>query len=188
MNFNFVTIITYIGILLLVLALLVVVAVFGHRLLADGPSGPILGAEFKTGNILPYPEDQVAALSGDFEFELSGFSTSRTAGGIPLGDKVYLSCDLGFVWARFPSGLMRNMLHTIWIFKDWHIKAQEDGRVRIRKDGNVYEAMLVLEQDPEVIEALKSTIEGLATEAMLPLAPRTDKHPNDILFFEIVQR
>ena len=126
-------------------------------------------------------------MAGDFEFEIKSLSTSRTAGGIALDDEVYLSCDLGFVWARLPDGTPRTMLNVIWLFKDWHEEAINNGGIRIRKDGKIYDAHLVLERDPGKIERLKTTIETLAQEFMnTTLPPRTTTQPNDILFFKIL--
>ncbi len=177
--------------LLLVGAGLIVVLIAGimiYQPFSDGPNGPLAGGEFRTGE--PTQIHDWSDLDGDFEFELVGQGTSRTAGGITLDGQLYISCDLGFVWSRLPSGVARHMLHVIWIFKDWHHDALQDGRIRIRKNGRIYDAHIELEQNPEVIEGLKVRIETLAADFFAPneIGPRPTQEPNDIWFFKVTQR
>ncbi len=173
---------------LLSLAALLAVAVvilLVYQRFSDGPTGPLSGGPFRTGEVVPAPVDDWSLLRGDFEFELVGDGTSRTAGGIWLDDKVYISCDLGFMWSRLPDGATRNILEVIFWFKDWHERATEDGRVRIRKDGRIYPVTIERVQDPALIEALKAAIEVEAAAFFegVDISTRPEQPPNDIWFF-----
>ena len=169
------------------LIVLSVIGILIAQRVSDGPMGPLTGSSFTSGEWVNEPPQDWSVLNGDFEFELVGEGTSRTAGGVMLGDQVYITCDLGFIWSRLPDGLARNMLHVIWWFKDWHLKAEQDGRVVIRKDGRLYPVMITRVQDPEVIEGLKVTLEELAAGYFAPteLGPRPTEAPNDIWFFSV---
>ena len=141
----------------------------------------------RSGDVMAAPVHNWSLLEGDFEFELVGQQRSRTAGGIMLDGELYITCDLGFIWARLPAGTSRNILHTIWLFKTWHHRAVEDGRIRIRKDGRVYSANVQRVEDPAIVEQLKGAIETAAAEffAPNPLGPRPAEPPNDIWFFRV---
>ena len=153
-----------------------------YQKFSDGPTGPLTGGSFRSGE--PAFASQAQDLDGDFEFELVGYGTSRTAGGIVVNDALYVTCDLGFVWNRLPSGMARSMLHVIWVFKDWHEKAQEDGRIRIRKNNQIYAGEIQLVEDAAEIEALKVELEDRAKEFFGGhLGPRPAEPPNDIVFF-----
>lgn len=177
----------------LALGLVVLIGVCSASLLvyqrfSDGPTGPLTGGTFSSGEIITTPVQDWQQLAGDFEFELVGQGSSRTAGGILLDDNLYISCDLGFVWSRLPAGLARNTLHAIWLFKDWHEKALQDGRIRIRKDGRIHAATIERVEDPILLEELKTTIEGLAGEFFTGgLGPRPTNPPDDIWFFRVRQ-
>lgn len=79
------------------------------------------------------------------------------------------------------------MLHAIWLFKDWHERAQEDGRVRIRRDGQIYSATITLVEEADTIDHLKTALENEASAffAPDPLGPRPERPPNEILFFRV---
>ncbi len=174
----------------LVLALVLgIVGLMIYQRLSDGPTGPLTGGPFTTGQVIEQPVSDWAGLSGDFEFELVAHGTSRTAGGVLHEGQLYLTCDLGFIWSRLPSGSSRNVLQLIWWFKNWHEKAMNDGRIRIRKDGKLYSANLTRVNEPELIEALKVTLENEAAKFFAPreLGPRPPSPPNDIWFFLIDQ-
>lgn len=166
-----------------------VVSLLVYQRISDGPTGPLAGGTFSTGEVVSTPVTDWSTLEGDFEFELVGQSSSRTAGGVLLDGTLYITCDLGFVWARIPSGLQRNVLHLIWVFKTWHEKALLDGRIRIRKDGRIHTANLEYVEDPQVIEALKVSLETMAAEFFGPdtLGARPQEEPNDIWFFRVTQ-
>ena len=160
-----------------------------YQQISDGPSGPLPGGPFKSGHLVSLPVTDWSPLEGDFEFELVGEQSSRTAGGLLLDGKLYISCDLGFIWARLPEGLPKNVLHVIWWFKTWHEKALLDGRVRIRKDGNIYPVTIERVIAPQLLERLKTTLEVEAENFFGPnkLGPRPVEPPNDIWFFRVRQ-
>ena len=156
---------------------------------SDGPTGPLPGGPFTSGNLVSSPVTDWSPLEGDFEFELVGEQSSRTAGGLLVEDNLYISCDLGFIWARLPDGLPKNLLHIIWWFKNWHEKALVDGRVRIRKDSVIYPVTIERVTDPQLLERLKSTLEVEAEKffGANELGPRPVEPPNDIWFFQVRQ-
>ena len=160
------------------------IAILVYQRFSDGPTGPLTGGPFRSGE--PGSLKGLDELDGDFEFELSGFGTTRTAGGIVVDDSLYITCDLGFLWNRLPFGVPRYMLHVIWWFKDWHEKAQLDGRVRIRKRDQVYSGNILLVEDQEKIAALKTALEGRAKKYLGgEIGPRPAETPNDVLFFSV---
>lgn len=165
------------------------VSLIVYQRMSDGPTGPLMGGSFSSGEVVDTPVIDWSELEGDFEFELVGQSSSRTAGGILVGGDLYITCDLGFIWSRLPAGFQRNLLNLIWVFKTWHEEALLDGRIRIRKDGRIYPATIEHIKDPQLIEALKLSLEQLASEYFEPnaLGPRPTQAPNDIWFFRIRQ-
>lgn len=160
-----------------------------YQRISDGPTGPLPGGPFTSGNLVSAPVTDWSPLEGDFEFELVGEQSSRTAGGLLVDGNLYISCDLGFIWSRLPEGLGRNVMHIIWWFKTWHGKALADGRVRIRKDGNIYPVTIERVTNPQQLELLKNNLEDLAAEFFAPneLGPRPVDPPNDIWFFRVSQ-
>jgi len=167
----------------------VLVGLLVYQQISDGPTGPLMGGTFSSGEIVEFPVEDWSKLEGDFEFELVGPGSSRTAGGILVDGNLYISCDLGFIWSRIPSGFQRNILNVIWIFKTWHEEALLDGRIRIRKDGRIHSATLEHVKDPHLIEALKVSLEDMASEYFEPegLGSRPAQEPNDIWFFRVSQ-
>ncbi len=176
------------GMTLITLIIAAFVGLFLIQKFSDGPNGPLSGGTFRTGEEAALPVDDWRLLEGDFEFELVGTGSSRTAGGIVVDEVLYITCDLGFIWNRLPEGSARNVLNVIWWFKTWHEDAQEDGRIRIRKDGKIYAANLQLVSDLDKIERLKLALEALAAEFFEPngLGPRPQQSPNEILFFRVL--
>jgi hypothetical protein len=175
------------GIGALVLAGIVTLLIYQR--FSDGPTGPLTGGPFTSGAVVSAPVTDWTPLAGDFEFELVGEKTSRTAGGVLLDDNLYITCDLGFIWSRLPDGVPRNLLHVIWWFKDWHEKALADSRVRIRKNGSIYPVTIERVTDQQLLERLKSNIEIEAGKFFGPdeLGPRPVNPPNDIWFFRVRQ-
>jgi len=166
-----------------------IVGLIVYQQISDGPTGPLMGGTFSSGEIVETPVEDWLELEGDFEFELVGQGSSRTAGGILVDGDLYITCDLGFIWSRLPSGFQRNILNLIWVFKTWHEDALLDGRIRIRKDGRIHTATIEHIEDPQLIEALKISLEDLASEYFKPegLGPRPTQEPNDIWFFRVKQ-
>ena len=103
--------------------------------------------------------------------------------------KAYMTCDLGFMWNRL-EGQQRLILQLIYVFKDWHRNAVEDGRARLRIDGKIYKADFVKVEDPELEGVLRSKLEELARELFAPaeLGPPPEEEPNDVWFFRMDPR
>ena len=180
---------TRVAIGLTVMVALGLVSLLIYQRVSDGPTGPLMGGSFSSGEIVESPVEDWSELAGDFEFELVGQNSSRTAGGVFVDGNLYITCDLGFIWSRLPPGVERNMLNLIWVFKSWHEEALLDGRIRIRKDGRIHSATIEHVEDPQLIEALKISLEDLAGEYFKPevLGPRPIQEPNDIWFFRVTQ-
>lgn len=160
-----------------------------YQQVSDGPTGPLMGGTFTSGEVVDTQVEDWSELDGEFEFELVAQGNSRTAGGILVDGQLYITCDLGFIWSRLPTGLTRNILNIIWIFKTWHEEALLDGRIRIRQNGRIHTARIEHVKDPQLIEVLKSSLEELAGEYFEPtgLGPRPTEEPNDIWFFLVTQ-
>ena len=178
---------TWLGVGLLAIVLLAVIGVLTYQRFSDGPTGPLAGGSFRSGTPVEAPAQDWSKLKGDFEFELLANGTSRTAGGVMLDGRAYVTCDLGFIWSRLPEGTTKRILRTIWWLKDWHETAEADGRARIRKDGKIYTVRLERVHDAEEIEQLKQVLEGEAAAffAPNPVGPRPVDGPSDIWFFRI---
>jgi hypothetical protein len=167
-----------------------VTSVFVIQNTADGPIGPIPGASFSSGTEVTglVNLSEIVDFDDEIEFELLSKKTSRTTGAFTYQDELYIPCDLGFIWNRFPTGVARTMLNVIYLFKDWHEFAALDGRALIRKGGYIYRRHLTKVIDPVLIDALRATIlEGLET-VELPvekLGPIPTEGPRDIWFFRV---
>lgn len=166
------------------------VSIFVIKKTADGPVGPIPGARFTSGTLMGAPVDwsTIFGLNDQLELQLVGPGTSRVTGAIVHDGELYISCDLGFIWNRFPNGVARWMLHTIYLFKDWHEEALRDGRVVVRNNGILYERHLILVTDPNELSALKNAVEEGLMQVELPvdeLGPLPVEGPRDIWFFRV---
>ncbi len=169
----------------------VVVAIVGLLIaqrVSDGPMmGFIQGGPFKTGEIVETPvQDWSFAADQEFEFELVGPGTSRTAGVVMHDGVGYISCDLGFLWNRL-EGSSTSVLRLIYLFKTWHHDAEEDGRAVIRVGGKRYPVYLERVTDPALVDELKTQMEALAAGYLGtgPLPPPPPEPPNDIWFFRV---
>ncbi len=172
------------------LTVMVVVGLVGLRVyqqISNGPTGPLMGGSFSSGEIVETPVEDWSELEGNFEFELVGQNSSRTAGGILVDGDLYITCDLGFIWSRSPPGFRRNIANLIWVLKTWHEEALLDGRIRIRKDGRIHTATIERVEDPQLIEALKISLEDMDYFKPEGLGPRPTQEPNDIWFFRVRQ-
>lgn len=177
-------------------------AVFVAQRLSDGPLNDIIpGGPLRAGALAP-ESDLAAALTAigacadgvcppmkPIELELAGPGTSRYTGIMVHDGRVYIPCDLGFMWGRF-SGNQRTVLHLIYLFKHWHEDALSDGRVVVRVDGKRYEGQAVRVIDATTDAALRSQLEDMARQWVAPatLAAAPTEVPNDIWFFRIDPR
>jgi hypothetical protein len=184
---RFVSVLKYLG---LGLGSLVVVAIVGLLIaqrVSDGPMmGFIQGGPFKTGELVETPiSDWSFAANQEFQFELVGPGTSRTAGVVMHDGVGYISCDLGFLWNRL-EGASTSVLRLIYIFKTWHHEAEADGRAVIRVDGKRYPVYLVRVAEPSLVGELKTQLEVLAAGYLgTTLPPPPAEPPNDIWFFRV---
>lgn len=176
-----------------------VLAGFISSRISDGPLGPIPGGSLVSGELVDAPVVDWSAVTGGqiedqitpyfVEFELAERMSSRTTGILLYEGEVYIPCDLGFGWARM-SGSTRWILHLIYLVKDWHNQALEDGLVVLRIAGKRYERQAVRVIDPEVVEALRLQLEAFTAEWQTPepLGPRPTDGPKDIWFFRLDAR
>ncbi len=178
----------YIGISLAGAVLLAIVGLMITQRVSDGPLEFLQGGPFTTGELVEAPvADWSFGVGKNTEFELVGFGTSRTAGYIMHDGVAYMTCDLGFMWNRMEPGTTKLLLNLIYIFKDWHTDALEDGRAQLRIDGKIYRAQFVRADDPVVIAALRAELEALGREYFAPseLGPAPTEGPNDVWFFRM---
>ena len=175
------------------LAVIIVVATVGILItqrISDGPIEFLQGGPFTTGERVEEPvTDWSFGVGRSSEFELVGFGTSRIAGYIMHDGIAYMTCDLGFMWNRF-EGRQRLILNLIYIFKNWHRDAVDDGRALLRIDGKIYKANFVKVEDPDLNAILRTKLEDLAREYFAPAvlgSPPTEE-PNDIWFFRMDPR
>ncbi len=175
-----------VGLFAIVVALILSVLVVQR--VSDGPIEPLQGGPFQTGELVEEPvEDWSFGELANVQFELEGYGTSRRAGYIMLDGEAYMTCDLGYMWNRF-DGVQKLILHTIYIFKTWHLDAVQDGRALVRIDGKIYKAQFTKVEDRELQERLKFRIEKLATEMFGDLGPAPMNAPNDMWFFRMDSR
>ena len=173
------------GVFFLVLIVALILGLLIFQNVSDGPYGMLQGGTFRSGELM----DASAANYEDMvdeptELLLVGPGSSRTLGYLMHDGKVYISCDLGFMWNRF-QGTQKHILNLIYIFKTWHFDAIEDGHAELRIAGKRYPGYLHLVEDKVLDAALKTQLEDLARQWIAPqvLGPVPDE-PNEILFFK----
>lgn len=182
-----------IGLVVLVL----IGGVFIAQRVSDGPLNAMLpGGPLRAGTLASNDASLAKHLvtrSADtmdpIELQLVDPPTSRYTGIMLHDGQVYVPCDLGYMWGRF-EGRQRTMLHVIYLFKDWHEDALEDGRVVVRVDGVRYEGQAVRVTNPVLDAALRAQLETMAARFVAPdpLPPAPTEPPNDIWFFRIDPR
>jgi hypothetical protein len=186
---------------------ILVLAVTGALLIAmrvsDGPVNAIVaGGALRAGALVEGGEvDWPAVLHGrgaceggacaamsPIEFQLVDPPTSRYVGIMQHEGRLYVPCDLGFMWGRF-EGSQRRVLHLIYLFKRWHLDALRDGRVVLRIDGTRYAGRAVRVTDAGLEGALRAQLEEMARDWVAPaaLGPPPTEGPRDIWFFRIDQ-
>ena len=143
------------GLLFLVLIGALILSLVIFQKVSDGPYGMLQGGHFQSGEMA----DSLNANYEDMadkptELLLVGPGSSRTLGYIMHDGKVYISCDLGYMWNRF-EGVQKLVLNLIYVFKTWHLKAVEDGRAELRIDGKRYPGYLHLVEDENLNSALR---------------------------------
>ena len=158
---------------------------------ADGPKGPIPGGALKAGQLMDASHVDWQRVLGDqsvaeIELQLEDPVSSRTTGAFAHEGELYVPCDLGYVWRRLPQGTARVVLHTIWLFKDWHEKAALDGRVVIRVEGKRYALNATRVTDEDLLREFRERISA-AAGSVFELLPTTT-NPQDIWFFHLEPR
>ena len=73
---------------LVAFGLVSLICIMIYQRFSDGPTGPLAGGAFTSGEPTLLPTENWAELQGDFEFELVGEETSRTAGGVLVDGEV----------------------------------------------------------------------------------------------------
>ena len=176
--------------LLLFLALSVA-AIFVWARFSDGPKGPIPGGALTTGEYRDAVSVDWQEVLGEravveIELQLENPVGSRTTGAFVYEGQLYVPCDLGYVWRRLPNGAGRLLLHTIWLFKDWHTDVEADGRVVVRANGVRYKLEATRVTDETLLEVFRQHVSAAAADAFELLDVQTD--PNDIWFFRLDPR
>jgi hypothetical protein len=168
---------------------------------SDGPlNGMIPGGPLRSGELVP-----TADIDWTLEFGAAGTCSeadcpemapvelqfldpplSRYVGIMVHEGVLYVPCDLGYMWGRF-EGTQRNILHLIYLFKNWHHRAVEDGRAVIRTGGRRYALQAVRVADPALVSTLKLQLEDMARRwvAPEPLGEPPTEGPRDIWFFRM---
>lgn len=138
---------------------LIVISIFVVQQVSDGPLEFLPGGSFTTGELVEEPvADWSFGIDRPTQFELVGFGSSRTATYIMHDGVAFRSCDLGFMWNRL-DGPFHYIMNLIYIFKDWHLNAVEDGRALIRIDGKIYKAQFTKVEDAQLQKALEKEFE-----------------------------
>ncbi|MEM7219720.1 MAG: hypothetical protein AAF515_15235 [Pseudomonadota bacterium] len=111
-------------------ALAVIIAALAGIALAarfgDGPTGPLIGGELRTGDWVEEPVNDWSFAAGrDIELQLDGDATSRTTWFFPAGKVGYIPAG-----QTFPPG------------KQWHQRAAQRGAAVIRIDDRRYPVRL----------------------------------------------
>lgn len=157
---------------------------------SDGPlNGLVPGGALRSGELISDPAVAVPTVGNIIELQLADPLRSRYVGLFELDGKLYIPCDLGFVWGRF-SGTRRQVMHLVYRFKRWHHDAVRNGDVVIRSDGKRYLRHAVRVTDPVLLAALRTRIEALARDWVAPaaLGPEPTSGPRDIWFFRLDPR
>jgi hypothetical protein len=128
--------------LVLGLAVLIMVALFGARFL-DGPLGPIPGGALASGVLVSEPvgDWSFAKDVPEIALQLESQSQSRTTWILVSDGKAYIPAS-----TEYPPG------------KTWHRKALEDGRATLRIDGKLYPVTLAKVEDVAVETVVREVV------------------------------
>ena len=161
-------VLSYSAIAAAVLAVSLVGTAWVVQRVSDGPIGPLAGGPLRAGALVSDPNVDWSFLGGGGELELQLVDPprSRTTGSLVYEGRLYVPCDLGFLWRRIPSAGFRFFGAAINRVKRWHEEALRDGRVVLRISGKRYERQAVRVTDPELLAALRSIVEERARKYM----------------------
>lgn len=136
-----------IGLVLLAVAGLIVLVVFGARL-HDGPVGLLPGGPLRAGLLEEGPVSDWSFVADQdvIELQLVAQARSRTTWILVRDGSAFIPCSLGF-----PPG------------KTWHQLAVKDGRAVLRIEGRRYPVVLERVEDAELAEALGGIVKAKYT-------------------------
>ncbi|MEM9620008.1 MAG: hypothetical protein AAF993_00070 [Pseudomonadota bacterium] len=158
---------------------------------SDGPKGPLPGGSLVSGELADASTVNWNEVLGnqpvaEIALEVEAAETSRVTGAFVHEGQLYVPCDLGFVWRRMPPGVTRLLLHTIWLFKDWHLQVEQDNRVIVRKQGKRYRLQAVRVHDDKLLDVFRDHVSQAAAQAF-ELGP-VQTNTEDIWFFRLEPR
>jgi|TARA_B100000959_G_scaffold137267_1_gene144321 hypothetical protein len=165
---------------LLILVTGVVLGVFAVARFHDGPlegalaivaAGPFDSGEMQTGT--EEPDWEFLRDYSTVQFQLLDPVRSRTTWIMEHEGRIFI-----------PSGYMNSLLGKIW--KHWPKEAEEDGRVLLRVDGNLYERQMVRIRDEAVATPVLSEL-GRKYVGGSPI-PFQQVESGDIWLFELQPR
>jgi len=171
------------GIALLLLAVVLGGLMVLARRFSDGPIGPIPGGVLRGGDLIADADVDwsFAAETELVQLQLVEPMGSRTTGVLVYEGQLYIPCDLGFIWRRAP-GPAKWLMALVWLVKTWHEQALRDGRVVVRIEGNRYERQAVKVNEPQLLEALRGSVEERAV-ALLSSPLRGASPDTDAIWF-----
>ena len=157
------------------LAALVAVFLIGARF-SDGPLEIIAGGPFTSGELVEEEPDWTFITSTDrreVQFQLLDPARSRTTWIVEHEGRIYI-----------PSGYMNSLVGKIW--KHWPYEAEEDGRVLLRIDDDIYERELVRVMDGPAVPHL---LRKLSDKYLGGAPTSTDMvDSGDLWLFEVAPR
>lgn len=167
----------------------IALAVFLVGRFADGALGPIAGGPLRSGELVTGPVTAWPIDGGaQIELQLVEPPHSRTTGALVYEGKLYIPCDLGFIWRRLPNAGMRGIARVLWTVKRWHEDALRDGRVVLRIGGKRYAGQAVRVEDPATLASLRAIMEDRAAKYMRTTLTDAPADPEAIWFFRIDPR
>lgn len=154
----------------------VVLAVAGLLIAArmnDGPMEIVAGGPFTTGTLqTTEPDWRFVHDIAEVQFQLLDPERSRTTWIVEVNGRIYI-----------PSGYMNTPWGKVW--KQWPIEAEQDGRILLRVDGNIYKRKLVRVMDSPDLLAVISELGRKYTSGLGPAS--TDQVTSGNLWiFELV--
>lgn len=141
-----ISVLRWIGLVLLAILLVIAIYVFAMRF-ADGPSGIVAGGPFTTGELHTGPEPDWRAMRtrAEVEFQLLDPARSRTTWIAEYDGRIFI-----------PSGYMTTSFGKLW--KQWPPEAEVDGRALLRVDDTIYERTLVRFRDGDALDPVLSQL------------------------------
>jgi len=162
------------GILAVFIAIAALVMI-GARF-ADGPLEIIAGGPFTSGELVEEEPDWTFITTTDrreVQFQLLDPERSRTTWIVEHNGRIYI-----------PSGYMNSLVGKIW--KHWPYEAEEDGRILLRIDDDIYERELVRVMDGP---ALPHIVQKISDKYLGGISTSKDMvESGDLWIFEVAAR